>query len=228
MDLTTSYLASMPKEVRDRYELRETRNAAAILKATNPVEFRELIEVLQSFWLITDDLVHPGGNESEIAARLNRAFREAEWREGRVDTYVKSLLVIQPYAPAGEKTTEVRESEVLNEGYKVDNVKGRIALDVEWNAKDGNLDRDVGAYRALYDAGLIDGGVIITRTHYDLKALARRLALEASLSEKEANNRLGTSTTTNLVKLEPRMTRGDAGGCPLLVVAISPRCWMQC
>ena len=72
----------------------------------------------------------------------------------------------------GEHGVTVRESEVVNEGYKVDNVKGRVALDVEWNAKDGNLDRDVGAYRALYDAGLIDGAVVLTRTHDDLRELA--------------------------------------------------------
>jgi hypothetical protein len=119
----------------------------------------------------------------------------------------------------------VDQSEVFNEGYKVDNVKGRIALDVEWNAKDGNLDRDIGAYRSLYDVGLIDGAVLITRTHEDLRQLAHRLAIEAGLSDDDARRRLGTTTTTNLGKLEPRMTRGDAGGCPLLAVAISPRCW---
>jgi len=120
----------------------------------------------------------------------------------------------------------VIESEVFNEGYKVDNVKGRIALDVEWNAKDGNLDRDIGAYRALYDAGLIDGAVLVTRTQDDLRRLAQGLALAAGQAEEEARRRLGTTTTTNLGKLEPRMTRGDAGGCPVLAVAISAHCWV--
>lgn len=69
--------------------------------------------------------------------------------------------MLQPYSPAGETEQVIRESAVFNEGYKVDNVKGRMALDIEWNAKDGNLDRDIGAYRALYDAGLIDGAVVI-------------------------------------------------------------------
>ena len=69
-----------------------------------------------------------------------------------------------PYRPAGETAVIVTSSLVSNEGYKVDNFKGRVALDLEWNAKDGNLDRDIGAYRALYDAGFIDVGVIVTRT----------------------------------------------------------------
>jgi hypothetical protein len=46
-----------------------------------------------------------------------------------------------------------RLAEVYQEGYLVDNFKGRVALDVERNAKDGNLDRDLSAYRAWHEAG---------------------------------------------------------------------------
>jgi hypothetical protein len=206
-----------------RYELRETRNAAAVLAATAPEEFADLCAVLAGFALEQADLTRAGGHESRLAARLNEAFRERGWREGRVDTVVRSALKVQPYAPAGERAVVERSSEVVNEGYKVDNVKGRVALDVEWNAKDGNLDRDVGAYRALYDAGLVDGAVLVTRTHADLRDLAHRLALDEGQTETQARSRLATITTTNLLKLEPRLTRGDGGGCPLLVVAICAR-----
>jgi hypothetical protein len=225
MELTGSWTTALPAAVAERYELRETRNAAAVLAATCPDEVTELCAVLTGFTLTTADLVEAGGNESRLAARLNAAFRERGWREGRVDTVVTSRLQVQPWHPAGEHGVTVRESEVFNEGYKVDNVKGRVALDVEWNAKDGNLDRDIGAYRALYDAGLIDGAVLLTRTHDDLRELARELARAAGRSDDEVRSRLSTSTTTHLGKLESRMTRGDAGGCPLLAVAISRRCW---
>ena len=224
MELTRSWEA-LPDPLPDRYELRETRNAAAVLAATAPGEFAGVRAVLGDFALTTADLVEAGGNESRLAQRLNAAFRARGWREGRVDTVVKSVLRVQGWAPAGEHGVTVRESEVLNEGYKVDNVRGRVALDVEWNAKDGNLDRDIGAYRALYDAGLIDGAVLVTRTHEDLRELARDLARAAGRSEDEVRSRLSTSTTTHLGKLESRMTRGDAGGCPLLAVAVSARCW---
>jgi hypothetical protein len=225
VELTDSYLRVMPANVASRYELRETRNAAAILAATSPNEFAELVAVLGAFVLTTADLINPGGNESALAARVNEGFRARGWREGRVDTRVTSVLRVQPYGPDGERGERVVESEVFNEGYKVDNVKGRLGLDIEWNAKDGNLDRDIGAYRALYDTGLIDGAVLLTRTQDDLRALAQRLALEAGQPADVARKKLGTTTTTNLVKLLPRMTRGDAGGCPLLAVAISARCW---
>lgn len=226
MDLTDSYETAIPASIRGRYVLRETRMAAKVLQATNPMEFQEMVEILDGFALRTGDLIDAGGNESKLAARLNEAFRSRGWREARVDTRIALELATQPYRPAGERRETVRATEVLNEGYKVDNVKGRIALDVEWNAKDGNLDRDIGAYRALYDAGLIDGAVMISRTQDDLRPLAARLAHEVGgLPVAEAKKRLGSTTTTNYDKMMPRVTRGDLGGCPFLGVFISADTW---
>ncbi len=115
-----------------------------------------------------------------------------------------------PYKAAGEKAPVVLGTEVDSEGYKVDNVKGKIALDVEWNAKDGNLDRDLAAYRALYDVGIITAGVIVTRHYQEIYDLSAKLGRDA----------FGTTTTTTIDKLEPRLTRGDSGGCPVLALAI--------
>jgi hypothetical protein len=225
VELTTSYEDVFTERVLARYELAETRKAAAVLAATNPPEMAELADVLNRFVLSTEDLVSPGGNEAHVPKRLNEAFRARGWREAGVDTRITLALRIMPYAPAGETTPQVTENQVANEGYKVDNVKARVALDVEWNAKDGNLDRDIAAYRALHEQGMIDAAVILTRTHDDLKTLAYRLSRQAGLGEAAAKARFSTTTTTNLTKLAPRLTRGDAGGCPLLCVAISPRCW---
>lgn len=223
VDLTESYLKAVPERVRSRYEFFETRNAAALLRATNHAAFVDLMVVLDEFELLTSDLLTPGGQESALAGRLNRAFRERGWREARVDTNFKLLLQRLPYG--GESREAPWETEVHNEGYHVDNFRDRVALDVEWNAKDGNLDRDIGAYRALYDAGLIDLAVMVTRTQTDLRALARRLALESGRPDAEARKILGTTTTTNTDKLRPKMTRGDSGGCPLLAVAICEKTW---
>jgi len=216
MDLSDSYKRYFPAEVLQRYEFRETRNASAILQATNPDELQQIVDTLHWFKLKEADIIDAGGNKSDLAGRLDNKFRESGWREGRHDTQVNSVLKLMPYKPAGETKVRIAKSEVINEGYKVDNVKARVALDVEWNAKDGNLDRDIGAYRALYESSIIDAGVIITRTHSDLRELALRL--------NPASTKFKTSTTTNLDKLTPRLTRGDAGGCPILVIAISARC----
>lgn len=221
MDLTTSYERVMPQEVLDRYQIRETRNAAAILRATDQHLFEELVEILDRFDLETNDLLLAGGQESTVARRFNAFFRTRGWREAQVDTEIALKLIVMPFKPLGEIDPRTTQAVVSNRGYKVDNFKNRIALDVEWNAKDGNLDRDISAYRALYDAGLIDVAVIITRTQGELRAFARQLRMENGMPEEEARKMLATTTTTNLEKLEPRMTRGDAGGCPLLAIAIS-------
>ena len=216
MDLTDSYLRVFPADVLKRYEMREVRNASAVIANTNPNECKELIEVLRGFALTKENIVTPGKNEGQIAKKLNKAFRDRGWREGQYDARLTSVLTLVPYRAAGEKKPAISETEVLSKGYKVDNLKDKMALDVEWNAKDGNLDRDVSAYRALYEAGIISAGVMITRTVTDLRELGHRLGRERFLA---------TTTTTNLGKLEPRLTRGDAGGCPMLAIAVTARCY---
>lgn len=216
VDLTASYLRVLPGDVLARYEVAEVREAAAVLRGSNPDEFRDVVEVLRAFALRDGDVTRAGGNEGDVAKRLNVAFRERGWREVRHDQVVVSRLRRLPYAPAGETAPTVQESEVISEGYRVDNVKGGVALDVEWNAKDGNLDRDVGAYASLYALGVIRGAVMITRTVDDLRELGRAMG---------RINFLNTTTTTNLPKLLPRLTRGSAGGCPVLAVAITARCY---
>ena len=215
VELTESYKRQFPPGIVARYEMREVRDAAGVLVNIGTDEFAEIVAVLEQFVLMRSDILEPGGNEGAVAKRLNRAFRERGWREGRHDTTIKSSLHLMPYRDAGETRGRVIETEVSSEGYKVDNLKGKVALDVEWNAKDGNLDRDLGAYRALYNAGVIAAGVILTRTQTDLRDLGQRLGRDP----------FRTSTTTNLDKLLPRMVRGDGSGCPVLAIAITARCF---
>lgn len=221
MDLTHSFDQCIPHDVLGRYQFAETRNASAIFAATNPDAFGQMVSVLREFHLRTADLITPGGQESDLAARVNRMFRGQGWREARVDTLIRLSLRRTPLRAAGELQLDPIVTETVNEGYKVDNFRDRVALDMEWNAKDGNLDRDIGAYRSLYDAALIDVGVLITRT-LNLRDLGRRLGLEAGLPIEQARRILNTTTTTNREKLMPRLTRGDAGGCPILAVFICP------
>lgn len=215
MDLTESYKRELPPRLSDRYELCEVRDAAAVIKSTNPAEFEEIVEVLSDFKLTKRDILTPGGGKGPVAKRLDETFRAHGWREGRYDRKIVSTLRRMPYRKAGERKAIEERTEVLSEGYKVDNVKGKIALDVEWNAKDGNLDRDLGAYRALYEVGIITAGVIVTRHFGEIRELATKLG------RKDA---FDTTTTTNIEKLEPRLTRGDSGGCPVLAIAITSRC----
>jgi hypothetical protein len=128
---------------------------------------------------------------------------------------VTSTLKRLAWPEAGETGSEVVDREIESTSYLVDNVKSGVALDVEWHAKDGNLDRDLAAYRSLYDQTIIDVGVMITMTRSDLRAWAVEL--------DPASTKFQTSTTTNLEHVRPRLERGDGGGCPVLVVSICRR-----
>ncbi len=216
MDLTTSFEDAIPAAIRGPYDFAEVRNAAAILNATNPDAFAEVVGVLGGFRLQKLDITEPGGRKSRAAIRIDEMFRVLGWREAQQDLRIISRQTLQPYRPAGEKKPTVIETEVLNFGYKVDNAKGRFVLDVEWNAKDGNLDRDLGIYRALYDAGVIDGAMIVTRVFAGIRDLAIKLGRPGAFN---------STTTTTMDKLTPRMYRGSAGGCPVLAVAITERCY---
>lgn len=241
MELTESWQRVFPEHLVERYLFAETRNAAAIIRATHPEEFGDLCRVLDAFSFDIDRIVRPGGSKHLISLELDEAFRELGWREGKYDQELLTALTLEPYRAAGEKNRLRRAS--INEygGHKIDNVKGRIGLDVEWNPKDGNLDRDFGNFRALYDGGALDAGVILTRTvtgmrelWFDTISRSKEIASGDDWSEawklrveKTPSDPLGTSTTSNFEKLVPRVKRGDGGGCPILAIAISPRLYQH-
>ena len=231
----------VPPSIRDRYSFFEVRNACGVLAAVARDEWTDIIEVLDGFSFSANLLLQQGGNNSAMAGRLNGELRARGWaeckyvvrREGRIDYRRKGLA---------SETLPVAEIP----SYWVDNRKGRVLVDVEWNAKDGNLDRDLAAYRAWYEDGLIDGAVIITKDRPSLLDLALGLWADyrgACVDEVYAATRcpkkkrddrqlelalpldLTTTTVTSLDQAQPRVDRGEAGTCPVAVIAVSERTW---
>ena len=43
-------------------------------------------------------------------------------------------------------------------------MKGRVAFDLEWNSKDQTFDRDLYAFSAFAQCGVVDVGVLLTRS----------------------------------------------------------------
>lgn len=213
--------------IRARWAFLETSSAAAVLRSVCPAEWADITSVLGSFSLNPSRWLVAGGNRGDVARQIDGMFSERDWREIRVDLSTKGILK--------NKANEIVEElpAVDQEGYLVDNFKGRVALDVEWNAKDGNLDRDLSAYRAWHEAGVISAAVLITQDRVRLKELAERLwrDYQLTLPEEQRNPRLpihlATSTTTNLEKAALRVRRGVMGTCPLLIVAATPATWNQ-
>ncbi len=215
----------LPPPARQHWEFMETNSASAVLKAVCPTEWADIVEVLSSYRLDPKFWLKAGGNRGDIAEQIDRQFYDRGWRETRLDLETKGIL----FSKAGNKVGEL--TPVYQEGYLVDNFKNRVVLDVEWNAKDGNLDRDLASYRSWFDAGVISAGVIITKDRLSLLNLARKIWREyqGTLPEAERNFKLPidlvTSTVTAFDKAQMRVRRGVMGSCPVLIVAANENTW---
>lgn len=214
-------------KIRARWAFLETSSAAAVMRAVCPEEWKDITEVLDTFQLDPSRWLRPGGNRGDIAQQIDDMFSAKGWCEMRLDLITEGVLISRGGKEVGRLPAQHQE------GYLVDNFKGRVVLDVEWNAKDGNLDRDLSAYRAWHEAGVISAAVLITQDRIKLKELAERLwgVYQEILPEDQRNSKLPidmkTSTTTNLEKAALRVKRGVMGTCPLLVVAATPDTWNQ-
>lgn len=233
---TQTYMRALPQSTLEKYEFLETGSAAQIASVINPGAFEDIVKVLDSFVLSSQLLLTKGGSRGPIPRLIDDAFESLGWQEARVDLYKRAFLFPGQNAPTveadplGARANEFLISETYQQGYSVDNVKERLALDVEWNPKDGNLDRDFAAYRAWHEEGLIDAAFLITRMQEDTKRIARNawddfIDRHPQYEEKTQPVDYGTTTTANFEKARERVLRGDLGTCPILVIGIGEKTW---
>ena len=105
------------------------------------------------------------------------------------------------------------------DGHNIDFIKNKVAFDLEWNSKDQTFDRDLLAMRTYFDCGLIDVGVIVTRS----KALNDIFKILTDDNGKSLITKYGASTTW-IGKLLYRLDSRRNGGCPILAVGIKQEC----
>lgn len=225
--LTESYSDDhvMPPQIRGKYRFLESGSAAAIMRVVCPNEWSDILSALDTFKLNPQTWLKAGGNRGDVAKELDSLFERRGWAERRLDIETTGYLL-------NKKKERIHTFETqYQEGYLVDNFKGRIAVDVEWNAKDGNLDRDMTAYRTWYEAGVISGAVIITKELEEQRLLCQELLAEwnnrAPQEEMVSKSPidLGTTTTTTFDKAALRIRRGVNGTCPLLIVGVGRNAW---
>lgn len=229
----------IPEDIRARYEIYSYRSAATILAVSHPKEFEELCEALRAFTITETMIRTAGGNESDIPKLLSASLRPKDWRE----TIIRGDLVVELISKQQVGTTKAGKPvfkpairritrEKYLDGHKVDYVKGRVAFDLEWNSKDQTFDRDLYAFSAFAQTGVIDVGVLVTRgssmTPF-IKELGQALKKDGSPdfapngSPRMVAAKYGASTTW-MGKLLYRMNAGRNGACPVLVIGITPGC----
>lgn len=224
--------AVVPGDITEKYEVHSYRNAAIVLAQTHRELFSELVEMLRSFSITTDDIRRPGGNESVIVKKVSEKLRQSSWHETSISGDLSVRLSWREPSSSHKNPTSVpKESVYVRKGamggHKIDYVKGRVAFDMEWNSKDQTYDRDLYAFRAFHEAGAIDVGVILTRgvglDNSFFRSLGKALNKNGTNSKTETLAKFGASTTW-MGKLLYRLEAGRNGGCPVLAVGITPRC----
>ena len=209
----------VPADVLARYEVYSYRNAALILSQAHSAEFGELMDALRAFRITRAVLAKPGGSESDVPKLVSRFLRPLGWHETTIqaDLLVKLLWRQPGVDDKGKARTEAMTREMVKarllDGHKVDYVKNRVAFDLEWNSKDQTFDRDLYAFSAFSQCGVIDVGVLLTRSEA-LNPLFRSMGLMA---------KYGASTTW-MGKLLYRLNAGRNGSCPVLAIGIRPEC----
>ncbi len=190
--------AHLPKEILESYEVLDHRHASSILAGEFPLQLAEMCEALSSFRFRKSEIVIGGGNESKIPKNFSTLMRPSGWEEKKL-----------------QADMTIDGTTVRSESHKIDYVKGRVALDLEWNSKDQTFDRDLLAFRAFFEYDRISVGVLVTRGPR-LHLLFKTLGIQSKYG----------ASTTHWGKLTPRLESGRGGGCPILALGITEKLFL--
>lgn len=208
-------LALVPAEILEKYEFYNYNHALEILVGSFPEEWEQILSALRCISITSSDLIRAGGNESPIPPKFNEILDPLGWKEIKIS----GDLVVKIYPRKGKKgrfdDVHMSEKVISNyiDGHNIDFVKGRVALDIEWNSKDQTFDRDLFAMRTYHECDIISVGIIITRSE-TLNSTFKRLGIA---------QKYGASTTW-MGKLLPRLDSRRHGGCPILAIGIKDAC----
>lgn len=219
-EVEKSYLSDLLK---NKFEFYSYGHAINILHESFPEEWEEIIECLEKLNLSLADVKKAGGNESPIPKKFDDVLYPYGWREIRIsgDLIIKKYprQVAQRRGRFSDEPFETETIEGYIDGHNIDFLKNKIAFDLEWNSKDQTFDRDLLAMRTFFDCGLIDVGVIVTRS----EELNEVFKAERDDSGDILMRKYGASTTW-MGKLLYRLDSRRNGGCPILAIGIKKEC----
>ena len=206
----------------EKFEFQSYGHALEILNGAFQTEWDEIQDSLERLMITTDELREAGENETSIPKKFDDVLYPLGWREIRIT----GDLLVKMYPRRSEQRgrfSNVPFDEKTIEGYidghNIDFIKDKVAFDLEWNSKDQTFDRDLLAMRTYFDCGLIDVGIIVTRSQ-ELNDIFREIK---DSNGKTLISKYGASTTW-MGKLEYRLKSRRNGGCPILAVGIKKAC----
>lgn len=216
----------MAKYIREslinKFEFLNYGHALEILNEAFPDEWQEIQDCLEQLVISIDDITAAGGNETAIPKKFDDFLYPLGWRELRITGDLLVKIYPRRANQRGRFADEPFDQKTIEgyiDGHNIDFIKDKVAFDLEWNSKDQTFDRDLLALRTYFDCGLIEVGLIVTRSK-DLNDIFR------NLQDRQGNaliKKYGASTTW-LGKLEYRLKSRRNGGCPVLAIGIKKAC----
>ena len=206
----------------DRFEFQNYGHALEILNEAFPSEWEDLQNCLAKLSISVDDLKASGVNETAIPKKFDDVLYPLGWREIRITGDLLVKLYPRKANQRGRFSDVPFDEKVIEgfiDGHNIDFVKSKVAFDLEWNSKDQTFDRDLLAMRTYFDCGLIEVGVIVTRSQ-ELNDIFKTLT---DSKGRPLMPKYGASTTW-MGKLEYRLKSRRNGGCPILAVGIKKPC----
>lgn len=206
----------------DKYEFHNYGHALEILHDAFSSEWAEIQDCLSKIVITREDIKKSGGNETAIPKKFDDILYPYGWKEIKITGDLLVKLFPRRANQRGkfdDKPFAEKTIEGYIDGHNIDFVKDKVAFDLEWNSKDQTFDRDLLAMRTYFDCGLVEVGIIVTRSK-DLNDIFKELTDEKG---KPLMPKYGASTTW-MGKLIPRLNSRRNGGCPILAVGIKKTC----
>lgn len=200
------------KDLFSKFEFYNYGHALEILNEAFPTEWKEIQDCLSHLSITKNDLLSAGGNESEIPKKFDDVLYPNGWKEIRISGDLEVNLFQRLNQKSKKFSDTPFDTFVINgyiDGHNIDFVKNKVAFDLEWNSKDQTFDRDLLAMRTYFDCGIIDVGIIVTRSE-DLVDIFKDLKINAKYG----------ASTTHMDKLIYRLDSRRNGGCPILAIGI--------
>jgi len=147
------------KTLKDKgWEVASINHGELIARIEFKDEFEKIVHALSNWNIeIENNIIKRGGGQADQTLELTRIFHGNEWFKNRikVENVVSFESKFEPMS--SNSTTHEIDHIILNDLHKM------IALEIEWNNKDEFFDRDFQSMRGLFELGVIDLAVIVTR-----------------------------------------------------------------
>lgn len=206
----------------EKFEFQNYGHALEILNEAFEEQWNEIQDCLEQLTISVNDLKAAGGNETAIPKKFDDVLYPLGWREIRITGDLLVKLYPRKANQRGRFDDKPFDEKVIEgyiDGHNIDFVKDKVAFDLEWNSKDQTFDRDLVAMKTYFDCGLIEVGIIVTRSK-DLNEIFKELHDD---NGKSLISKYGASTTW-MGKLEYRLKSRRSGGCPILAIGIKKPC----